>query len=113
MTGDTIGTIAVETSFAQQSLWLQNQIDPGQPTYNVTAALRLRGRLDAAVVGQALNEVIDRHEGLRTVFELRAGVPFQLIGPRPPAAVPVRAVGPDDVGPAVRAEVTRPFDLAH
>ncbi|HEY4018680.1 MAG TPA: condensation domain-containing protein [Pseudonocardiaceae bacterium] len=104
-------TLVVDTSFAQRSLWLQNQLDPGQPTYNVTSVVAIHGPLDATAVEYALNVVVDRHEALRTVFELDNGVPVQVIGPTLPLDVPVLDVAADDVQECVRAEVRKPFDL--
>jgi non-ribosomal peptide synthetase component F/acyl carrier protein len=107
-----VDALVVQTSFAQQSLWLQHQVDPDLPTYNVTGVQRLHGPLDTVVLQSALNLVVDRHEVLRTVFELRDGAPVQLIGRRLPLTVAVRPVQPVDLRSAVQAEVTRPFDLA-
>src|SRR5262252_7194298 len=66
-------------SFAQQRLWFIHQIDPTSPAYNVPVALRLRGRLDRAVLERCLGEVGRRHESLRTRFGTRGGAPVQVI----------------------------------
>ncbi|WP_035799591.1 condensation domain-containing protein [Kitasatospora mediocidica] len=105
-------TLAVITSFAQQSLWLQNQIDPGRSAYNVVAGVRLRGRLDVPALTSALNAVMDRHEALRTVFRLDRGVPVQVIGPVAPLEIPVAEVREDQVDDLVQQEIESPFDLA-
>ncbi|MFI1443791.1 condensation domain-containing protein [Streptomyces fructofermentans] len=103
--------LVVDTSFAQQSLWLQNEIDPGQSAYNVTAAVRLRGPLDIPVLERALNTVVERHEALRTVFDLDDGDPVQVIGPMPPLKVPVLDCRPEEFEETARAELEAPFDL--
>ncbi|MGK5543845.1 condensation domain-containing protein [Streptomyces sp. URMC 127] len=105
-------TLAIITSFAQQSLWLQNQIDPGRSDYTVAAAVRLRGALDVPALEAALNAVAARHETLRTVFRLDDGVPVQVIGPVPDLRIPVEDVTPGQVDDLVRQETGTPFDLA-
>lgn len=104
-------SMVVDLSFAQQSLWLQNEIDPGQAAYNVTAAVRLRGPLDVRVLERALNTVVERHEALRTVFDLDAGEPVQVIGPMAPLTIPVLDSTPEEFEEVARAELAAPFDL--
>ncbi|WP_414526626.1 amino acid adenylation domain-containing protein [Nodularia chucula] len=55
-------------SFAQQRLWMLAQIEPENPSYNVAAALRLSGDVNVDVLTQSLQEIIQRHEVLRTSF---------------------------------------------
>ena len=68
-------------SFAQQRLWFLNQFEPDSPFYNIPAALRLRGQLDTVVLEQSLNEIVRRHESLRTGFKSAHGEPVQIIAP--------------------------------
>jgi amino acid adenylation domain-containing protein len=68
-------------SFAQQRLWLINQLEPNSPAYNVAAALRLSGSLDLPALRDSLNEIIRRHESLRTCFLALQGQPVQVISP--------------------------------
>ena len=53
-------------SFSQQRLWLLEQLDPGNPVYSIPLAMRLSGALDVAALGRTLNELMARHESLRT-----------------------------------------------
>ena len=69
----------IPLSFAQQRLWFIDQLDPGNPVYNLPWPLRLKGKLDKAALGKALNELTARHESLRTVFRAEAGKPVQVI----------------------------------
>jgi amino acid adenylation domain-containing protein len=72
-------------SFGQQRLWFLDQLEPGNPTFNIPLASRLSGPVDAAALAWSLAEVIRRHEVLRTTFAQQAGEVFQVIAP--PAAV--------------------------
>ena len=76
-------------SFAQQRLWFLDQLEPGSPLYNNSAAVRLTGPLDAAVLERSLNEIVRRHEVLRTVFRSEGGRPVQVILPELKLACPV------------------------
>lgn len=55
-------------SFAQARLWFVQQLDPGNSSYNVPSALHLKGQLNVAVLEQTFNEIVRRHETLRTSF---------------------------------------------
>ena len=68
-------------SSAQRRLWLLDQLAPGSTFYNESGALRLRFPVDATSLGHALNEVIRRHEALRTTFQLHGSEPVQIIAP--------------------------------
>ncbi len=77
------------TSFTQQRLWFLDQLQPGSPAYNVHIALSLSGRLDVTALERGLNEIVRRHEALRTTFPAVDGQPLQLIAPRLAVSVPV------------------------
>ncbi len=77
----TDGVCVVPASFAQQRLWFLDQWEPGRPTYNVHAAMRLTGPLEIDAFERSLNLVVARHEVLRTSFAIRDGQPVQIIAP--------------------------------
>src|SRR5437870_4853918 len=79
---------AFPLSFAQLRLWLLDQLDPQSAAYNLHGGVRLRGQLDIAALEQSLNELVRRHEVLRTTFALVDGQPMQLIAPAQALALP-------------------------
>ena len=66
-------------SCAQQRLWFLDQLEPGSSVYNVCQAVRMTGRLHTAALEQGLNEIIRRHEILRTNFVAVDGTPRQVL----------------------------------
>lgn len=68
-------------SFAQQRLWLFQQMQPDSAAYNITGALRLTGALDIAALEHALQQIVQRHEILRTTFRQVQGEPSQWVEP--------------------------------
>lgn len=69
------------TSFAQQRLWFLDQLAPGNPFYNVSTALQLTGSLNFTALKQTFNEIVRRHETLRTRFVMVEQQPVQAISP--------------------------------
>jgi len=65
-------------SLTQQRLWFLDQLFPGSPAYNEPTALRSR-RLDSASLSRALDEIVGRHEALRTVFVAAESEPYQVV----------------------------------
>ena len=61
-------------SFAQQRLWLLDQLEPGSVVYNMPLTVRVRGNLNVELLRQSFAEVVRRHESLRTLFILGEGV---------------------------------------
>ena len=68
-------------SFSQESLWFLQQLDPDNVAYNMTFLLKFTGGVDPSSMEQAFNEMLHRHETLRTVFPNRRGTPVQVILP--------------------------------
>ncbi|HEY7592091.1 MAG TPA: amino acid adenylation domain-containing protein, partial [Actinophytocola sp.] len=101
----------VPLSFAQQRLWFLDRLDGPSATYNAPLALRLRGELDLAALTEALGDVVDRHEALRTVFPVVDGQPHQrLVDARiEPTVV---SCAEEDLAGALAAAVAQPHDLS-
>src|SRR5205814_7913150 len=68
-------------SFTQRQMWVIDQMTPGNPAYNLPYGFRLRGPLKLTALEDSLNEVIKRHEALRTTFAAKDEEPLQLIHP--------------------------------
>ncbi|HEY9404140.1 MAG TPA: amino acid adenylation domain-containing protein [Pyrinomonadaceae bacterium] len=106
-------------SFAQQRLLFLDQLEPGNPFYNLPEAVRLRNPLNVAALEQTLGEIQRRHEVLRTTFPVVEGQPEQVIAPA--ESLRLRVVDlrhlPEATREAAghrlaRLEARRPFDLA-
>jgi amino acid adenylation domain-containing protein len=68
-------------SFAQQRLWFLEQFESCNPVYNISRSVRLEGRLEVAALERSVNELVRRHESLRTYFSVVDGQPAQVIAP--------------------------------
>jgi amino acid adenylation domain-containing protein len=109
-------------SFAQRRLWFLDQLEPGNPAYNLPAAVLLTGPLDRAAFAASLEEVVARHEALRTTFGLADDSdeePVQRIAPPAPLPLPgIDLAGLEEEAREAEAlrlaaeEAMRPFDLA-
>ncbi|HIP96962.1 MAG TPA: non-ribosomal peptide synthetase, partial [Anaerolineae bacterium] len=106
-------------SFAQQRLWFLDQLAPGNLFYNIPMAVRLTGELDVEALEQSLNEILRRHEVLRTTFRAKGGKPVQIIAPELPLLLLVEDLShlPEtereaEAGRLVQKEARRPFDLS-
>ncbi|WP_433342166.1 amino acid adenylation domain-containing protein [Streptomyces sp. CA-253872] len=102
---------------AQQRLWFLNQLGDGAAAYHLPFAVRLSGDLDVAALRAALDDVLARHESLRTVFPDEGGRPRQRIVPLTRArvdlpVVPVTAPGGGELDEELVRAAVRPFDLA-
>jgi amino acid adenylation domain-containing protein len=97
-------------SYAQERLWFLDQLEPGNAFYNIPMAFRCQGRLDAAVLERAINEVVRRHASLRTTVSEVDGKPFQRIHEHLPILLAQQSLAGLDAGQ--REEVARQRALA-
>ncbi|NED73824.1 amino acid adenylation domain-containing protein [Streptomyces sp. SID9944] len=100
-------------SFAQQRLWIIGQLAGPSAAYNMPLVLRLSGALDRRALTAALDDVVGRHESLRTVFPVIDGEPVQHIIPADAVTLPLTWTDTDDeqvTGLAVQA-AAHVFDL--
>ncbi|MGA9769161.1 MAG: MupA/Atu3671 family FMN-dependent luciferase-like monooxygenase [Blastocatellia bacterium] len=80
-------------SFAQKRLWFLDRLEPDNATYNIPVAVRLEGIINRDAFEQAFNEVIRRHEVLRTNFPSHGGRPAQVVGESRKHPLPLIALG--------------------
>jgi amino acid adenylation domain-containing protein len=108
------------TSFAQRRLWFLDQLAPRSAFYNIDNAVEISRAVDPALFQRCLNEIIRRHEALRTVFKAIDGEPIQLVLPELTVELPLLDLrslrAQDRRAESVRLateEACKPFDLAH
>ncbi|MEO8673215.1 MAG: amino acid adenylation domain-containing protein [Tahibacter sp.] len=98
-------------SFAQQRLWFLAELEGPSATYNMPAALRLCGALDASALRRSVQTIVDRHENLRTRFDQHEGRPAQIVAAPSPVQIAVLDVPAEQVESFARRHATRCFDL--
>jgi amino acid adenylation domain-containing protein len=106
-------------SFAQQRLWFFDQLVPNNAFYNTPAAVHLTGILNLAALERTFNEIVRRHEALRTKFVTVQGQPVQVIAPTLETLLPVidlrdfpQAERETQAQRLATQEAQRPFDLS-
>ena len=109
---------ALPLSYAQQRLWFIDQLQPGSAFYNLPFGLRLSGMIEMRALRMSLDEIVRRHEGLRTCFHLRDGHPVQEIVA--PCVMPLPVIDLSELGAEnadrealrlAQIEAACPFDL--
>jgi len=106
-------------SFSQQRLWFLDQLQPDTSLYNITSVLRLRGNLQISALEYSFNELVRRHEVLRTTFARDGESPVQVVHLHQPISInllefsgtPEKAIT-DHIHKQALQESARPFNLA-
>ncbi len=106
-------------SFSQQRMWFLDQFEPGSPYYNIPTAVRLTGSVNVEVLTKCLNEIVQRHESLRTTFSTLNNLPIQVIHPNLTLSIPVTNLENLDFSQRqveamhlANLEARQPFDLS-
>ncbi|RMS88891.1 Pyoverdine sidechain peptide synthetase III, L-Thr-L-Ser component, partial [Pseudomonas savastanoi] len=101
-------------SYAQQRQWIIWQLEPHSAAYNIPLALRLHGALDVEALRRSVEQLIERHETLRTTFEQQGDEALQVVHPASSFALEVdQLAAGETVERYVDQEVQQPFDLQH
>ena len=105
---------AIPLSYAQERLWFLAQLEGDSSTYNVPGAVQIDGPLDVAILHRAVDELVRRHEVLRTTFPAIEGVAVQQIAPAPTVSLQVIEVSDLSISLTdwLSQEAESPFDLA-
>src|SRR6185369_15678563 len=102
-------------SMTQRRLWFINQLEPDNPVYNNHFAFRLKGVVNLPPLQQAIDEIVNRHEVLRTTFATDGTEPIQIITDQTVkiGVVDVDDSSEDNVATLAAEEARRPFDLSN
>jgi len=110
--------VVFPTSYAQRRMWFMDQFEPGSPYYNIPMAMRLKGKFDYEIFERTINEIIRRHESLRTTFASIDGNPVQVITEAFTLDMPIidlSGIQADikiRIKDLVREEARKPFDIS-
>jgi NRPS condensation-like uncharacterized protein len=106
------GNTELPLSYLQERLWFLEQMGLVGGAYNIALGLQLEGELDIAALERSFEQLLHRHEILRTRFESRDGVPYQRIDAESEFSLPVVQLGEGRLEELVRKEQRHRFDLA-
>lgn len=113
--GPDLGTIPrpaiLPLSTAQQRLWILDRMGGDAGTYTIPVAIRLVGALDVDAMRTALDDVVRRHEALRTIFPEQDGQATQVVLDDSHVDLPLRDTAESDISAIVQSLVRRGFDL--
>src|SRR2546423_12829712 len=106
-------------SFAQQRIWFLDQLEPGSPFYNLPQVISITGDLNIDALQRTFNEIVKRHEALRTTFSVTPEGPRQVIAKTLTIDVPVvdltslpASEHDDAILTYAREEARRAFDIS-
>ncbi|WP_433601403.1 amino acid adenylation domain-containing protein [Nocardia sp. CA-135953] len=103
----------IPLSYAQQRMWFLNRLEPGTAAYSIPIVLRLSGKLDLDALRAAVEDVLNRHEVLRTVYPYAEGEPSQVVLPTAEAIAPiaVTSIAEPELAEALSAFLSGVFDV--
>ena len=105
-------------SFSQERMWFIHQLAPDSAAYNISNSVRFQGELNIEILEQTFNIIIDRHEILRTTFDIVDGEPMQITAPSRPISLPIQDLSSlsevekdSEVRRIIASAAREPFDL--
>ncbi|THB85437.1 non-ribosomal peptide synthetase [Pantoea allii] len=106
-------------SYMQERLWALDKIEGLGSAYHITGGVSLKGTFDLAIFESALENIVHRHDSLRTRFSVRNGIPEQFIDPYAVICVEgrdVSSIGPvqnkENIENIIHEFIQRPFNLS-
>ena len=109
-----------QLSFAQKRIWFLAELEPDNPFYNISGTVRIQGHLNLEVLEQSFNEIIRRHETLRTNFQTRDGKAVAVIASERPIKLSIVDVSSlsgstqeEKVKQETAEEAEKPFDISN
>ncbi|MBE9211186.1 amino acid adenylation domain-containing protein [Plectonema cf. radiosum LEGE 06105] len=103
-------------SFSQQRMWFSYQLDSNNPFYNESFQVQITGKLNIPALEKSINEIVLRHEALRTSFPTVEGKPLQQINPSLRVPLPVidfQGLSEAELQQIISNEARKPFDLSN
>jgi amino acid adenylation domain-containing protein len=104
----------IPLSFSQERLWFIDQLE-GSVQYHIPAVLHLKGKLNQRALNQSFQQIVNRHEVLRTVIRQAQGQPYQQINPVAETIVQTidaKALTPQERQTLIKSLINKPFDLS-
>jgi hypothetical protein len=108
-----------QLSFAQERLWFIDQLMPGSAAFNVPMAVKLSGAINAEALQRAIDEIVRRHESLRTTFVTADGAATTVVAPQCDTPIKVLDLTSFELNGReaethrlVEREILRPFDFS-
>lgn len=108
----------IPLSFSQQRLWFLDKLKPGDISYNIPTAIRIKGEIDFELFNKSINKIIAKHESLRTTFVEKGGKPFQKIYDEFKMDIVIEELNGNneseklaDAKNRITAQINKPFDL--
>jgi len=112
-------TTGIPLTYAQRQLWLRTKLDPENTFYNISWPIRLAGELSSEALERSIDEIVRRHESLRTTIVAAQGEPRQMIAERLEISLPLTNLDQPDIqdpeaeaGAIAAQEARQPFNLA-
>ncbi|MEV0333132.1 amino acid adenylation domain-containing protein [Nocardia sp. NPDC050717] len=101
----------IPLSYSQLAMWFQYRMEGAGSVGNLPLALRFEGALDIAALRSALDDVVARHESLRTTFPEQDGLPYQVVHPATAVPLPIREIAPAELSAELAEIATYAFTL--